>query len=105
MRRYLVLAITAVIVSAAAGVIVRAQSNAAQARVIQSAADGRYQIVVNPSVRADTFLLDTQTGKIWIRTSFSFLEGSPDAWLYQERLDNSAQEDAWIATHAKNKPQ
>src|SRR5271157_3283094 len=26
---------------------------------------GRYQIVFNPNVRADTFLLDTQVGKVW----------------------------------------
>jgi hypothetical protein len=26
---------------------------------------GRYQIVMNPQIRADTFLLDTATGKIW----------------------------------------
>jgi hypothetical protein len=49
MRRYLVLAITAVIVSATTAVLVRAQSTTSQARVIQSAADGRYQIVINPS--------------------------------------------------------
>ena len=27
---------------------------------------GRYQIVMNPNVRADTFLLDTETGKTWV---------------------------------------
>jgi hypothetical protein len=71
----------------------------------KSAADGRYQIVINPSVRADTFLLDTQTGKIWVRSTFSYVAGSPDAWVYQERLDNSSQVDAWIATQPKNKAQ
>jgi hypothetical protein len=63
MRRYLVLAMTAVIVSTATAVLVRAQSNAAQARVIQSAAEGRYQIILNPSVRADLFLLEYPDGK------------------------------------------
>jgi hypothetical protein len=26
---------------------------------------GRYQIFFNPNARADTFLVDTQTGKVW----------------------------------------
>jgi hypothetical protein len=38
---------------------------------------GRYQIVFSSHARADTFLLDTQTGKIWARTSFTFLGGRP----------------------------
>jgi hypothetical protein len=26
---------------------------------------GRYQIIINPNVRADTFLIDTTTGRTW----------------------------------------
>lgn len=26
---------------------------------------GRYQIIINPNVRADTFMIDTATGRVW----------------------------------------
>lgn len=26
---------------------------------------GRYQIIINPNVRADTFMIDTATGRTW----------------------------------------
>ena len=32
---------------------------------VETKSQGRYQLVLNPNVRADVFLLDTQTGKIW----------------------------------------
>jgi hypothetical protein len=31
----------------------------------------RFQIINNPNVRADTFLLDTETGKIWKPVQFT----------------------------------
>lgn len=49
---------------------------------------GRYQIIFNPQVRADTFLLDTATGRIWQLTRFTDLKQEPSAWLYMSRLDN-----------------
>jgi hypothetical protein len=52
---------------------------------------GRYQILYNPNVRADTFLLDTQTGKVWTPTQFSQFKHVPTAWLIQDRIDNDAQ--------------
>jgi len=52
---------------------------------------GRYQIVYNPNVRADTFLLDTETGRIWVPTQFSDFKHSPTAWQIQDRIDNEAQ--------------
>jgi hypothetical protein len=50
-------------------------------------APGRFQIIVNPSVRADLFLLDTETGRIWQRTQISYIKGQPDAWLLQKKFD------------------
>lgn len=47
----------------------------------------RYQIVFNPNVRADTFLLDTETGKIWRRAMFSDLPDQPTAWEFENRID------------------
>lgn len=59
---------------------------------------GRFQIIFNPSgVRADTFLLDTQTGRIWRPTKFTDLEGEPSAWVYEDRLDTQAGFNVWAA--------
>jgi hypothetical protein len=41
-------------------------------------AQGRYQIIVNPSARADTFLLDTQTGQTRVHTAITNYEGDPE---------------------------
>jgi hypothetical protein len=48
---------------------------------------GRYQIVINPSMRADTFLLDTQSGKIWRLEKFLELNGEPTIWVLMDRFD------------------
>jgi hypothetical protein len=57
---------------------------------------GRYQIVINPSVRADTFLVDTATGRVWMRSTFVFLNGEPDAWNIMTRLDSVEDRIAFI---------
>jgi len=59
----------------------------------------RYQLFVNPNVRADTFLLDTVTGKIWLRTSFVNYAGEPDVWVAQDRVDDDYQMAAWSKSH------
>jgi hypothetical protein len=74
---------------------------AQQARAMptdQPAANGRYQVVVSTVNRADVFLLDTRTGKIWIPTEYTSFEGNPKAWTYQERIDDQAAEVAWERT-------
>lgn len=48
----------------------------------------RYQIVVSPHLRADTFLLDTQTGRVWRQTTFSNLTDQPTVWEEMLREDN-----------------
>lgn len=50
------------------------------ARKDEQGLSARYQIIFSPHVRADTFLLDTQKGKVWQLTSFPDLEGKPTAW-------------------------
>lgn len=62
---------------------------------------GRYQIVINPNLRADTFLLDTQDGKIWRMTKYGQLEGDPIAWEFEIRLDNGQQLNAWYSAMPK----
>jgi hypothetical protein len=77
-------------------------------RIVENAAKpsgqtGRYQIVFNPNVRADTFLLDTQTGKTWVSTHFDDTEGRT-VWLYRERLDDFGEEMKWIQSQPPKKP-
>ena len=50
---------------------------------------GRYQIVFGPYARADVYLLDTSTGKIWNRLTHTFLVGDPDIWRYMDRADDA----------------
>ena len=49
---------------------------------------GRYQIVINPQARADTFLLDTATGRVWQRVQYGDLKDTPPAWQLMKRIDN-----------------
>jgi hypothetical protein len=53
---------------------------------------GRYQIVFSPHLRADTFLLDTATGRVWSHPQFTAYEGDPTAWNLEKRFDT---EDEW----------
>jgi hypothetical protein len=76
-------------------------ANASAAQVPASASLGRYQIVFSPHARADTFLLDTQTGKVWARTVFTFLQGEPQAWLPEPHLEDEKGEQAWIDLHQR----
>jgi hypothetical protein len=49
---------------------------------------GRYQIVISPHAARDTFLLDTETGRVWQLTMFSFLNDEPVVWNVMPRIDN-----------------
>ena len=51
----------------------------------------RYQIVFSPHVRADTFLLDTQKGRVWQMTKFSDLPGAPTAWNEVDIIDSTGE--------------
>jgi hypothetical protein len=51
----------------------------------------RYQIVFNPSVRADTFMLDTQKGKVWRLTQLTDIEGQPTVWVPMNAIDDSGE--------------
>lgn len=57
----------------------------------------RFQLFVNPEVRADTLLLDTYTGKIWRMTKMN--EDGVHAWVAEDRLDSEAEEFAWYVNH------
>lgn len=55
----------------------------------QSSQAQRYQIVFNPSARADTFMIDTQKGKVWQLTKITDVESQPTIWQPMVVLDGS----------------
>ena len=58
---------------------------------------GRYQVFFNPNVRADTFLVDTETGKIWRMQQIADAVGEPTVWLPERRLDNDQEVSGWMS--------
>ena len=64
-------------------------------------APGRYQIVINPNVRADTWLLDTETGRVWTHSAVSDVKGSPTVWMIEPRFDSDDEFSQWAAKQPK----
>ena len=62
---------------------------------------GRYQIIMSPHNARDTFLIDTETGKIWQLTVFSFLNDEPAVWNVMPRIDNDDDRAKIIADYGK----
>ncbi len=62
---------------------------------------GRFRIFFSPHARADTFLLDTQTGRVW---QLKGLNGEPAAWAPMTRLDNSEDQAAFARSHGVRRP-
>lgn len=56
---------------------------------LQSSQAPRYQIVINQGVRADTFMIDTQKGKVWQLTKITDVENQPTVWQPMMVIDNS----------------
>lgn len=54
--------------------------------------NGRFVIVFSPLVRADTFLLDTQSGRIWTPTKYEDLVGEPTVWEDMLIIDSNGKE-------------
>jgi hypothetical protein len=63
---------------------------------------GRYQIVMRTDIRADTFLLDTQTGKTWVHVEWADLKGNPVLWQYIDRMDNHQEYLEWFKRQIPN---
>ena len=70
-----------------------------QVTVFPAQDSGRYVLFSNPNVRADLFLLDTQTGRIWTRLSYTDLDGQPEVWQIQDRVDSRDELGIWISQH------
>ncbi len=58
---------------------------------VQDAHPSRFQIFINPGVRADTFLLDTETGRVWSPVTYTDLENSPQVWKIHDRVDSQSE--------------
>ena len=59
---------------------------------------GRYVVTFSPFARADTFLIDTLTGKAWQLTRYGDLQGEPIVFKNLERIDSEIQFDLWLKT-------
>jgi hypothetical protein len=70
-----------------------------QVTVLPAQDSGRYVLFSNPNVRADLFMLDTQSGRIWTRVSYTDLEDKPEVWQIQDRVDNPDELGIWISQH------
>ena len=79
-----------------AGLLYRAGAQQATNVKPTVSANERYRIVINNNVRADTFLLDTATGKTWVQTSITDLRGGPTVWMYREHIDDVQGYAAWL---------
>jgi hypothetical protein len=62
---------------------------------------GRYQIIISPHAARDTFLLDTETGRVWALRAFVFLNDDPVAWVPMPRIDNDDDYAKFVREHGK----
>jgi len=51
----------------------------------------RYQVFFSPHVRADTFLVDTQKGRVWVLTKFTDVRNVPSVFNEIEIIDNTGE--------------
>ncbi len=59
------------------------------------AVEGRYQMFFSPHARADVYLVDTKTGKVWTNVQYTDVQGQPTVWKYQERIDSEKDYMRW----------
>lgn len=56
----------------------------------------RYAIFFSPHARADQYLVDTDTGRVWQKVTYTDLVGEPEVWMPLTRIDSDAQFDEWL---------
>jgi len=56
---------------------------------------GRFVIFFSPLARADAYLVDTESGRVWSQVTFTDVEGDPKVWVPQTRVDSEAELLAW----------
>lgn len=59
---------------------------------------GRYQILFSPNIRADTFLLDTETGRTWTHRKVAGV-AADELWFIETRIDSDEDLRRWIVSH------
>lgn len=74
-------------------------SYSATAQQSASTSSARFQIFLNPNVRADTFLVDTNTGRVWRLTTFKDIEDNPTVWISMDRIDDDKQLMNFVRSH------
>lgn len=57
---------------------------------------GRYQIFFSPHARADAYLVDTETGRVWEKVTYTDLIGEPEVWMPLTRIDSDIQFNEWL---------
>src|SRR4051812_39806965 len=102
MRGALMLLMSLTLVTAAV-YLTTSRSIGAQQPAASAGAVGRYQIVLNPQIRSDRFLLDTTTGRIWAPGVYTDYEDDPRVWELETRVDNAQQLQAFLATKTRKK--
>ena len=92
-------------IEALANWVVEQRLTTADKQVILNAGSGagRFQIVFSPNARADTFMIDTQTGKVWQFVTYVDLEGDPHVWQSVPRLDSAQDLGVWFTTQSPKK--
>ena len=48
-------------------------------------------ITINPNIRADTFMIETATGRVLHLVTYTDLEGDPLVWEIMPRIDSDAE--------------
>jgi hypothetical protein len=88
---------TTVLVFACLGLLLAQPANSVKsaAPAPHATTTGRYQIVFSPHVRADAFLLDTETGRTWQWVQYTDVPGTPTVWTIRQRFDSPAELAAW----------
>ncbi len=65
---------------------------------------GRYVIVISPTTNTGTYLLDTETGKVWLLVQYNRAEGEPIVWKFMDRLDTPVQFNEWVSQQRLKPP-
>jgi len=59
---------------------------------------GRYRVSFSPHGIKDTFLVDTQEGRVWRMVTAVDVPGEPSLWSRVPRLDDDAERNKWWET-------
>jgi hypothetical protein len=108
MKKLVVVVVALVVAACAIAQTAKAPQPAKQPTAVTAAPPqshvGKYQLFFSPHARADVYLVDTETGKIWkpitiTNAKDTNLQSPPEVWVYQERVDSERDFDNWMAMH------